>query len=67
LRASFNAFHESGCPSLRSARGFEDGKINNAGKMPIKYLHRIREVITESRLLAQYDIDDVLKVLPKER
>jgi hypothetical protein len=44
--------------------GFEDGKINNAGKVPIKYLHRIREVITESQLLAQYDIDDALKVLP---
>jgi hypothetical protein len=47
--------------------GFEDGKINNAGKMPVKYLHRIREVITTSQLLTQYDIDDGLRVLPKEK
>jgi hypothetical protein len=47
--------------------GFEDGKINNCGKMPIKYLHRIRDVVAESQLLAQYDIDDALKALPKAR
>jgi hypothetical protein len=51
--------------SLRE--GFEDGKINNSGKMPVKYLHRIREVVAGSQLLTQYDIDDALKVLPKER
>jgi hypothetical protein len=47
--------------------GFEDGRVHSAGKMPVKYLHRIREVVTESQLLAQCDIDDALKVLPKER
>jgi len=46
--------------------GFENGSIDNAGKMSVKYLHRIREVV-ESQLLTQYDIDDALKVLPKER
>jgi hypothetical protein len=26
---------------------FEDGKISNAGKIPLKHLHRIREVVSE--------------------
>ena len=47
--------------------GFDDGKITNAGKMPVKYLHRIREVVTESLLLRQYDIDDALRLLPKAK
>jgi hypothetical protein len=47
--------------------GFDDGKISNSGKMPIKYLHKIREVVMESFLLAQRDIDDALKVLPKAK
>ena len=47
--------------------GFDDGRISNCGKLPIKYLHKIREVVMESFLLAQRDIDDALKVLPKAK
>lgn len=47
--------------------GFDDGKITNAGKIPVKYLHKIREVVTQSFLLAQCDIEDALKVLPRAR
>jgi hypothetical protein len=47
--------------------GFEGGKIENMGRLPLKYLHRMREVVTESLLLAKYDIDDAVKVLPKAK
>src|ERR1035441_1112179 len=44
--------------------GFEDGKITNAGKLRVKYLHKIRDVVRDSFLLAQRDIDDAVRVLP---
>jgi hypothetical protein len=47
--------------------GFADGSITHEGKIPIKYLHRIREVVSDSFLLVQRDIDDVLKLLPKAK
>ena len=47
--------------------GFEDGKITNAGKLPAKYLHKIRDVVRDSFLLAQRDIDDAVRVLPRVR
>jgi hypothetical protein len=45
--------------------GFDDGKVSNSGKLPIKYLHKIREVVAESFLLAQRDIEEALRVLPR--
>jgi len=35
--------------------------------MPVKYLHRIREVVAKSLLLTQYDIEDAIRLLPKAR
>jgi hypothetical protein len=52
-------------PSL--CEGFEDGRVDNVGKMPVKYLHRIREVVAKSLLLTQYDIEDAIRLLPKAR
>jgi hypothetical protein len=44
--------------------GLESGKISQCGKLPIKYMHRIREAVSKSNLLPQNDIDDALLVLP---
>lgn len=44
--------------------GFEQGRITNEGRLSGRYLHKIREAVTESRLLAQIDIEAALKVLP---
>jgi hypothetical protein len=44
--------------------GYEEGNVSNEGRLPIKYLYKIREVVKESRLLAQVDIDRALRVLP---
>jgi hypothetical protein len=48
--------------SLRE--GFEQGAVTNQGRLPIRYLHRVREAVSESRLLSQLDIERALKILP---
>lgn len=45
--------------------GYEQGRVTNEGRLPLRYLHRIREVVTDSRLLPQIDIERALKVLPR--
>ena len=47
--------------------GIEDGKVKNLGKLPTKYLHRVREAVVRSVLLSQQDIGDALSVLPRPR
>lgn len=47
--------------------GFERGGVTNKGKLPVRYAHKIREVVKESRLLTQLDIDLALRVLPPEK
>jgi hypothetical protein len=47
--------------------GFERGLIENKGLLPVKYLHKVREVVRESRLLSQDDIEKALLVLPTPR
>ncbi len=44
--------------------GFERGDVTNAGRLPTRYLHKIRAVVQESRLLSQAEIDQILRVLP---
>src|SRR5687767_12774284 len=44
--------------------GFDAGRVTNEGRLPVKYLYKIREAVEKSFLLAQVDIDDCLKVLP---
>lgn len=44
--------------------GFDAGKVTHEGRLPIKYLHKIREAVRESRLLSQIDIDRAVRVLP---
>lgn len=44
--------------------GFEEGTVSNAGRLPARYLYKIREVVKGSRLLSQQSIEHVLKVLP---
>ena len=44
--------------------GFEQGLVTNAGKLPVRYLHKVREVVVESRLLSQQDIERAVRVLP---
>jgi hypothetical protein len=43
---------------------FDQGRVSNAGKLPVKYAHKIRDVVRDSRLLPQIDIEAVLKLLP---
>ena len=45
-------------------QGFEQGAITNEGRLPLRYLHKIRAVVQESYLLPQIDIERVLSVLP---
>jgi hypothetical protein len=53
------------CISIGSlCDGFERGQVTNEGRLPIRYLHKVREAVTESRLLPLIDIDRALKVLP---
>ena len=44
--------------------GFEQGNITNTGRLHVRYLHKVRDAVTESRLLSQTDIEAALKVLP---
>jgi len=44
--------------------GFEDGHVTRPGKLPIKYLHRIRQAVKDSKLLSQEDIEVALRLLP---
>ena len=44
--------------------GFEQGRVTHAGRLPVKYLHRVRDAVATSFLLPQVDIDLVLKLLP---
>jgi hypothetical protein len=44
--------------------GFDEGTVSNAGRLPVRYLHKIREVVKKSRLLSQTSIEHALKVLP---
>jgi hypothetical protein len=53
------------CLSIGSlCGGFERGLVTNAGRLPIRYLHKVREAVTESRLLPQIDIERALRILP---
>jgi hypothetical protein len=53
------------CLSIGSlCDGFERGLVTNEGRLPTRYLHKIREVVAESRLLPQIDIERVLRILP---
>jgi len=53
------------CISIGSlCDGFERGLVTNEGKLPIRYLHKVREVVTESRLLPQIAIARALRILP---
>lgn len=45
--------------------GFDNGSVTCAGRLPIRYLHRIRDVTQHSYLLSQADIEAALSVLPK--
>jgi hypothetical protein len=44
--------------------GIEAGDVTTCGKLPVKYLHMIRETVSKSNLLAQQDIEAALVVLP---
>ena len=44
--------------------GFERGLVTNEGRLPVRYLHKVREAVTESRLLPQIDIERALRILP---
>ena len=44
--------------------GFDQGRISNEGKLPVKYAYKIRDAVRESRLLTQADIESALKILP---
>jgi hypothetical protein len=44
--------------------GFERGLVTNEGRLGLRYLHKVRETVMESRLLTQNDIDRALKILP---
>jgi hypothetical protein len=44
--------------------GFECGDIENEGRLPVRFLHLIRETVSASFLLTQENIDLALKVLP---
>jgi len=44
--------------------GFAQGIVTNAGRLPVRYLHRVREAVSRSRLLPQNDIEAALRVLP---
>ncbi len=53
------------CLSIGSlCDGFERGLVTNEGRLPVRYLHKVREVVTESRLLPQIDIERALRTLP---
>jgi hypothetical protein len=45
---------------------FEMGAIQNKGLLPVKYLHKARDVVRQSRLLTQIEIEHALAVLPPE-
>jgi hypothetical protein len=49
---------------LNLCSGFEEGTVSNAGRLPVRYLYKIREVVKGSRLLPQQSIEHVMKVLP---
>jgi len=44
--------------------GYECGAIENEGRLPVRFLHLIRETVRASFLLTQEAIDIALKVLP---
>lgn len=44
--------------------GFAGGEIRRVGKLPVKYLHKMREAVERSKLLSQEDIALALRVLP---
>ena len=44
--------------------GFEHGQVSRSGKLPVKYLYKIKETVSRSGLLSQKDIDDALAMLP---
>lgn len=53
------------CLSIDSlCDGFERGLVTNSGRLSIRYLHKVREAVTESRLLPQIDIERALRILP---
>ena len=44
--------------------GYDCGEIQNAGRLPVRFLHLIRETVRASFLLTQESIEMALKVLP---
>ena len=48
-------------PSLE--QGFRSGQVKLCGKLPTRYLYKIRGVVRESFLLEQDDAEVVLRVL----
>lgn len=46
--------------------GFDNGRVAVVGRIQTRYLHRIREAVTNSRLPTQRDIDAALSLLPEE-
>ena len=44
--------------------GFENGHVSRSGKLSVKYLHKIREAVRDSKLLSQEQIELALRVLP---
>ncbi len=48
----------------RLQEGFDAGKVTHQGRLPTRYLYKVREIVSASRLLARVDIDEALRVLP---
>jgi len=47
----------------RLEQGLESGQVKPCGKLPPRYLYKIRDVVKESFLLEQDDAELVLRVL----
>ena len=47
--------------SLR--RGFENGSVRAVGKLPLRYLYKVRDTARESYLLQQRDIEAVVRIV----
>ncbi len=44
-------------------RRFGAGSVRIAGKLPIKYLYKVRDVVRQSYLLEQQDVETVLRIV----
>lgn len=45
---------------------FEAGSVTHEGRLPARYLYKVRDIVSKSELLSQVDIDKVLRVLPAQ-